>query len=238
MEVSPQSEQSQLSQTVGRKQEFKQVRLDFAGCGPKQFVAEKKKRAKNSRMGFFNNDELDVNLPQNISKDELFHYLKAELMNIENKMAQLTIRKQKILEMINGINEEISEKLDQMKYEHIELEELLLTRDSFKKIDFSTSTRKNPEFEHSLLNLATYNFNAVNYSLFPVLDPDSHDGNSIGDDNIIEESLVSTQVGGLSLSTQQLKSELKKLKSVGETIDETELKYLGNQYGIKPDDEV
>jgi len=42
MEVSPQSEQSQLSQTVGRKQEFKQVRLDFAGCGPKQFVAEKK----------------------------------------------------------------------------------------------------------------------------------------------------------------------------------------------------
>jgi len=108
-----------------------------------------------------------------------------------------------------------------MKYEHIELEELLLTRDSFKKIDFSTSTRKNPEFEHSLLNLATYNFNAVNYSLFPVLDPDSHDGNSIGDDNIIEESLVSTrnlikkiflsllEVGGLSLSTQQLKSELK-----------------------------
>jgi len=33
-------------------------------------------------------------------------------MNIENKMAQLTIRKQKILEMINGINEEISEKLE------------------------------------------------------------------------------------------------------------------------------
>lgn len=81
----------------------------------------------------------------------------------------------------------------QMKYEHVDLNELLLTRDSFAKIDYSTSTRKQPEFEHSLLNLATYNFDAVNYSLFPVLDPDMDDGNSIGKDNIIEESLMSTR---------------------------------------------
>ena len=42
MEVSPQSEYSQKSQTLGRKQEFKQVRLDFVGGGPKKIVAEKK----------------------------------------------------------------------------------------------------------------------------------------------------------------------------------------------------
>jgi len=83
--------------------------------------------------------------------------------------------------------------ISQMKYEHIDLDQLLLTRDSFNKVDFSTSSaRQYPGFENSLLNLATYNFNAVNYSMFPVLDPDYQDGNQIGDDNIIEESLVST----------------------------------------------
>ncbi len=43
MEISPSSDYSQNSQLAARKQEFKQVRLDFGGgCAPKQFVAEKK----------------------------------------------------------------------------------------------------------------------------------------------------------------------------------------------------
>ena len=39
-------------------------------------------------------------------------YLKSELMNIENKIDQLTMKKQKILDLINGVVIEMSDKFE------------------------------------------------------------------------------------------------------------------------------
>ena len=62
------------------------------------------------------------------------------------------------------------------------MDELLLTEESFKKVGLATSTnRKNSELDFSLFNLARYNFGEVDYSIFPMGDPE------LGDDNTIEE---------------------------------------------------
>ncbi len=82
----------------------------------------------------------------------------------------------------------------QMKFEHIDLQELIITRESLKQTGLS-STSKASENENNLVNLAIYNFNAVDYSLFPLLDPDTEDGKSIGEDNLIIESLQCSRMG-------------------------------------------
>jgi len=115
-----------------------------------------------------------------------------------------------------------------MKYEHIEMDELLLTEESFKKAALATSTnRKNAELDFSLFNLARYNFDEVDYSIFPMGDPE------LGDDNTIEEEeedlvvpnlqsksililcgnrknkIFPIEVKGVSITNSQLKNELK-----------------------------
>ncbi len=76
-----------------------------------------------------------------------------------------------------------------MKYEHIEMDELLLNEESFKKKTsqlMSSTNRKPQELDFSLFNLARYNFSEVDYSLFPMLGLDSQDDNT----TIEEEDLI------------------------------------------------
>jgi len=242
MDIYNMSENSQREVSGGKRTEFKQVRLDFAAANAqKQFVEEKKKRVRPARAGFFNQGDEEnslINLPKNISNEELMQYLKSELMNIENKIDQLTMKKQKILELINGVVIEMDDKFEQMKYEHIEMDELLLTEDSFKKGGLATSTNRKPaEIDFSLFNLARYNFNEVDYSIFPMLEQDIKDDDTIEEEDLVTPNLQSKKVKGVSITNSQLKGELKRLDSV-KSMDSAEVKYMGSQYGIKSEEEV
>jgi len=159
-------------------------------------------------------------------------------MNIENKIDQLTMKKQKILDLINGVVIEMDEKCEQMKYEHIEMDELLLTEDSFKKAGLATSTNRKPaEMDFSLFNLARYNFSEVDYSIFPMLEQDIKNDDAIEEEDLVTPNLQAKKVKGVSITNSQLKNELKRLDSV-KSMDSAEVKYMGSQYGIKSEEEV
>lgn len=82
------------------------------------------------------------------------------------------------------------------------MDELILNEDSFKKTSqlMSSTTRKPAEMDFSLFNLASYKFNEVDYSLFPMLDPDSKDDNT----TIEEEDLI---VPNLQAKSKQMRFE-------------------------------
>ena len=81
-----------------------------------------------------------------------------------------------------------------MKYEHIDIDELLLTEESLRKIDVEDEPKNNGAYQNSIMNLTRYKFEDVNYSLFPIADSDGEDSNKyISEGNPINHSLQSTR---------------------------------------------
>ena len=107
-----------------------------------------------------------------------------------------------------------------MKYEHIELNELSITKEALKNFGSNIPPEKEHEYSNSIINLTAYNFDGVNYSLFPMADSDIQD-EPFSEENLIAPFLrtngkkryivflISLEVPGVSLTNNQLNNELK-----------------------------
>jgi len=172
-------------------------------------------------------------LPENISKEELIQYLRAELHNIDREAARLKIQRQSIYEKLEELEQNPERTSSFKESMSIEFPKLELTDELYEKSKVNKDTK-------SIFELATANYDQVNYSIFPIRDCNESSTSDIA----IEfgflncENKENSQNESNKPYFQDLLEEKanKKLQNV-ETLSLKELEEIASSYGLKTTNE-